>query len=307
MRRLLLTVGLCALLVLNASAAEITIVSWNLGSMGADPAVVAARIKEIDGVDIWGLCRVQGATWAEAFGKAAGADERGTFASVLGTRGGSDRRLVLYDIDQFTKLESFEITWHARPWYKRNMAPRPPLVVKFRHNRTGKEFFFMVNHLYRGAGIDARRLDQATYLNQWAASQTLPIIAVGTYNFDYDLDPGQQSQNDDKGLGHMCADGVFTWLVPNVLVKTHDSSSNLILDFVFLANCAGSISGTSQILQIPGDFPNDKTTPDHRPVQAILAIDDVVAPSLREQILRRIAQMEQELAALKALARQMPN
>lgn len=162
MRRLLLAVGLCALLLLNASAAEITIVSWNVESGGADPAVVAARIKEIDGVDIWGLCEVQDATWAEAFRRAAGADEPGTFESVLGTKGGSDRLLVLYDIDQFTKLESFEISWHTRPWYKPNMVPRPPLVVKLRHNSTGKEFFFMVNHLYRGTGIDARRLDQAT-------------------------------------------------------------------------------------------------------------------------------------------------
>jgi endonuclease/exonuclease/phosphatase family metal-dependent hydrolase len=79
--------------------------------------------------------------------------------------------------------------------------PRSPLVLKLKHNGTGKEFFFMVNHLYRGNGIDARRLDQATALNQWAAAQTLPVIAVGDYNFDYDLDPGQQAQNYDKGLG----------------------------------------------------------------------------------------------------------
>jgi hypothetical protein len=48
------------------------------------------------------------------------------------------------------------------------MSPRSPLVVKLKHNGTGKEFFFMVNHLYRGNGIDPRRPDQATVLNQWA-------------------------------------------------------------------------------------------------------------------------------------------
>ncbi len=39
MRRLLLTVGLCALFVLSASAAEITIVSWNVES-GAPTGVM---------------------------------------------------------------------------------------------------------------------------------------------------------------------------------------------------------------------------------------------------------------------------
>jgi hypothetical protein len=103
----------------------------------------------------------------------------------------------------------------------------------------------------------------------------------------------------------MCANGTFTWLIPNPLVKTEDSSYNSILDFVFLANCAGSITGTSTVLQKPGDFPDDNTTSDHRPVQAVLSIGADTGPSLKEQILKRIAQMEQELAELKVLVRQI--
>jgi endonuclease/exonuclease/phosphatase family metal-dependent hydrolase len=305
MRRLLLTVGLCALFVVSASAAEITIVSWNVESGGADPAVAATRIAEMDGVDIWGFCEVQDATWAQTFKTAAAVGEPGTFESILGTTGGTDKLLILYDTTQFTKLQDFEIDWQDRPWCTPSMTPRSPLVVKLKHNGTGKEFFFMVNHLYRGNGIDPRRLDQATVLNQWAAGQNLPVIAVGDYNFDYDLDPGQQAQNYDKGLGNMCANGTFTWLIPNPLVKTEDSSYNSILDFVFLANCAGSITGTSAVLQKPGDFPDDSSTSDHRPVQAILSIGDGTGPSLKEQILKRIAQMEQELAELKVLVQQI--
>jgi hypothetical protein len=126
MRRLLLTVGLCALFVLNASAAEITIVSWNVESGGADPAVLATRIAEMDGVDIWGLCEVQDATWAQTFKTAAGVGEPATFESILGATGGTDKLLILYDTTQFTKLQNFEISWQDRSWWTPSMTPGPP-------------------------------------------------------------------------------------------------------------------------------------------------------------------------------------
>lgn len=158
----------------------------------------------------------------------------------------------------------------------------------------------MVNHLYRGTGIDHRRLDQAKKLREWGAQQTLPVIAVGDYNFDYDLDPEDALFNYQKGLGDMLAGGTFVWLQPALLVKTQDSSYNNILDFVFLGNANGRMAGTSEVVVVPGDFPNDATTPDHRPVKATLTIVDP-----KQQILNRIAALEQELAALKALVGQM--
>jgi hypothetical protein len=117
--------------------------------------------------------------------------------------------------------------------------------------------------------------------------------------FKHDLDPQDAQYNYQKGLGDMIAGDVFKWLMPAILVKTHDSSYNSILDFVFLANANGRISGTSEIIVVPRDFPNDGTTPDHRPVKAVLSIAD--PSSLKGQILDRIAKLEQELAALKAL------
>ena len=52
---------------------------------------------------------------------------------------------------------------------------------------------------------------------------------------------------------------------------------------------------TSEVVVVPGDFPNDSTTPDNRSVEAMLTIGDP-----KQQILDRIAACEQELAALKA-------
>lgn len=231
--------------------------------------------------------------------------EPGDFTTILGTTGGADRLLILYDNQQFTEITHFEISWASRPWYTASMNPRSPLVVRLWHNATNQEFFFMMNHLYRGTGVDPRRLDQARYLSEWAAQQTLPVIAVGNYNFDWDLDLADSADNHNKGLGHMTAHAC-DWLKPAQLVKTHDSSYNSILDFVFLANCAGVISGTSEVVVRPNDFPSDNTTPDHRPVKAVLNIGPTGPSQLRRQILQRITQLEQELAQLRALAQQLP-
>ncbi|MHC4641550.1 MAG: exonuclease/endonuclease/phosphatase family protein [Planctomycetota bacterium] len=165
----------------------------------------------------------------------------------------------------------------------------------------------MVNHLYRGSGVDLRRLDQAMFLRQWAIQQTLPVIAVGDYNSDWDLDPADCNDNYNKGLGAMTACG-FDWLKPAHLVRTHDSYYNSVLDFLFLANYTDVMSGESEIVVRPNDFPDDGTTPDHRPIKGVLTvISPTNQPSLRQQILQRVAQLEQELVDLRTLAEQMPN
>lgn len=46
----------------------------------------------------------------------------------------------------------------------------------------------MVNHLYRSN--NERRHAQAQGLNEWARSQTLPVIATGDYNFDWHFQTG---------------------------------------------------------------------------------------------------------------------
>jgi hypothetical protein len=303
---IMIVVVSCLLSIVCFANEQITVISWNVESGGADPGVVASQIGDMNGVDIWGLCEVN-ASWAQGFEQAAEGDEPGDFNSVLGTTGNTDRLLILYDNQQFTELERLEIGWQSRPWYTPNMRPRSALVVKLRHNATSQEFFFMVNHLYRGSGVDPRRLDQAKFLREWAIQQTLPVIAVGDYNFDWDLDPGDCDDNYNKGLGAMTACG-FDWLKPALLVKTHDSYYNSVLDFIFLANYADVISGKSEIVVRANDFPDDNTTPDHRPVKAVLTI----GPStdqllLKGQILQRITQLEQELAALRALAQQLPD
>ena len=257
-----------ALLIAPVSADEtISIVGWNVESGGADGATVRDRIALFDGVDLWGLCEVAPA-WPALFEQGAEDGEPGDFTTIVGTTGSPDLLLIIYDSTQIEELNHFEIDWDDRYWYKRTYRPRSALVAHFKLRDSGAEFMFMVNHLYRGSGVDPRRLDQAKKLHDWAAEQTIPVIAVGDYNFDYDLDPGQDGFNYQKGLGDMTGCGSFEWIRPTTMVTTHDSSYNSILDFVFLADPTGTVNATSEIIVASGDFPDDITTPDHRPVSA---------------------------------------
>ncbi len=206
----------------------------------------------MQGIDIFGFSEVKNYNWAQQFEHAAEAQETGDFKPILGITGGTDRLLILYDKHQFSEVEDpFEIDWQDRPWYRPTMRPRPALVVHLRHTSTGQEFYFMVNHLYRGTGVDPRRLDQATALNQWAAAQTITVIAVGDYNFDWSIE--NPNDRTGKGFGNMTANETFVCLQPATLITTHDSHYNSILDFMFIAH-AGTITGRSTILVEADEF-----------------------------------------------------
>src|SRR5438094_687218 len=70
----------------GASAGEkLTVVSYNVESGDADPAVVAVRVADFRAADVWGFCEVKDATWASTFTEAAAVGESAVFRSVLGT------------------------------------------------------------------------------------------------------------------------------------------------------------------------------------------------------------------------------
>lgn len=303
-----LFIALCLILLLsliwcNSFAQEqLTVVSWNAESGDADSAVVANRIAEFDGVDIWGICEVKH-SWASTFESAAEVGENADFGSVLGTTGRGDRLLIIYDSDRLELLDHEELD-AINPQNR----VRSPLVGHFRLAASGDEFLFMVNHLYR-TNDNARHL-QSEQLNDWAEHQTLPIIAVGDFNYDWRVEGGDT--NHDRGYDLLTEDGVFEWVRPDVLVRTQYSRSYppSVLDFVFLANEEGAISGSSKIVVADGDLPDNNDTPDHRPVLAELTFGAGVTPaapvvSLRQQLLNRIAAIDRELADLRTLVEGM--
>lgn len=239
----------------------ITVAGWNTELNDAAIDALAERIATFQDVDLWGLAEVNQPSAQITLAQAAGVGENGTFASVLGTSGGGDRLLALYDTTRFTLLDSWEETA-----INTTGNARAPLILHLREKTTVQEFLFMVNHLYRSR--DDERHKQAELLNAWAARQTLPAIAVGDYNFDLALTGTER----DAGYDLLTAGGRFSWVQPETLVTTQCSgwpcTYNSVLDFVFTVGPAQTWRAESEIVVVAGDFPDDATTSDHRPVLA---------------------------------------
>lgn len=277
-------------------AQDLTVIGYNVESGGADPNFVATRIAAIDGCALWGLCEVQNPVWANIF-EAAAEDGEGTdFIPILGTTGGADKLLILYDGDKLERVNSEEL-------HSINVGGRvrSPLVGHFRVKETDEEFLFMVNHLYRSRA-DRRHL-QATRLNAWAAAQDLPIIAVGDYNYDWSV-PNGETDHDD-GFDHMVANGVFQWIRPSPLYKTQDSNYNSVLDFVFVSGKAQQWAAGSTVLVAPQDFPDTDDTSDHRPVRARFDLGRGERVS-KEELLERIEALEEALRELREWVEELP-
>lgn len=192
---------LVMLVVTTAAWAEqLRGVGFNVESGGARPEVVATLIAATPGVDLWGFSEVQNEAWGIAFEQATEQGTRADFLRLLGTTGGADRLLIVYNAERLDLLQQFEL---------HDINPqgrvRAPLVGHFRLKTTGQEFLFQVNHLYRSRA-DQRHL-QAQLLNRWARQQPLPVIAVGDYNFDWNVTNGEASH--DAGYDHLTAEGIF--------------------------------------------------------------------------------------------------
>lgn len=242
---------------------EFQVVSWNVESGGARPSHIAREVRDdFEGVELWGLSEVGGDGDAARYEVAAEEGEGINMERIVGTTGGSDRLVVLYDAGRFQLVESFELD-HINV----SGTVRAPLVAKLRDQVSGRTLLFMVNHLYRGSS--AGRHEQAALLNTWATEQTSMVIAVGDYNFDWHYENGDTDH--DEGFDHMVANGVWEWVRPAALFPTQSSTEESVLDFVFWSGSAqvrAGWSAQSSIYVRDGDFSNVRLRSDHRPVKA---------------------------------------
>ena len=248
----------------RAALAPFTVGGWNVGLDDADVTVIGDLLADYQGVDIWGLAEVNERDQSPSLlEQAAEIGETGDFAAVLGASGDAMRLLALYNADRFDllgqeELNAINTTGNARA----------PLILQLKEKSSGQEFLFMVNHLYRSR--DEERLKQAQLLAQWAAAQTLPVIAVGDYNFDWAVQSGES--NHDAAYDAMTQGDAWEWIRPEHLVTSQCSgwpcTYNTVLDFVFTAGPARDWPARSVIAVVPGDFPDDTQRSDHRAVLA---------------------------------------
>jgi endonuclease/exonuclease/phosphatase family metal-dependent hydrolase len=175
-------------------------VGFNVESGGARPDVVDDLIAAAQGMDLWGFSEVQDAIWATPFEQAAEDGESANFQRILGTTGGGDRLLIVYNSHRFelvrhVKLSDINVGGNVCA----------PLVAHLRVRPTGPELLFRVNHLYRSN--NERRHEQARLLNTWAREPTLPVIAMGDYNFDWHTSSGETVH--DRGYDLLTAEGIL--------------------------------------------------------------------------------------------------
>lgn len=262
-------------------AEEFHACAWNVESGGITRSKIGAQLRAFENVSLWALSEVQ-ASNADFFIASAGEGEAGEFSGVIGTTGGADRLVIAFDESKFELVDSFEFDDLA-------LGGRAPLVARLRTRSDATEFFFVAVHLHRGD--PAKRLKQSRELRDWASQEPLPIVVSGDCNFDFELPSGPGNPAfDEFGLG-----GTFEWEQPATLVATQYSDSNAdgandhdsVLDFFWSAGPAQSWAIQAEILVRPGDFPDDNSTSDHRPVLATIdttAVTSLSAPARRRTL-----------------------
>ena len=252
-----------------AEPVEFSILAWNVESGGNDPSVIAEQLTQLQGHDVYCLSEVH----AKNFGRYTNALGPG-FVSVNSALGGGDRLQLIFNSNRFELLEQKEL--HAyRDHELNNGNHRSPLLVRLRDRTSRTEFIVMTNHLARrNAGL---RKQQAAGMREWARDQTVAVINIGDFNMDYNF----VTEKGNDALPAMLADNVWQWIRPEEWIDTNwsdpdgdgnDNYPDSMLDFAFVAAAAKEWKPKCTVVVRDGDFPDDRTTSDHRPVVLSLSI-----------------------------------
>ncbi len=309
--------------------AEYRLIAWNVeGQTAIDSSsgergnieTVVRQMEDKRGVDIWALSEAR-EDFFDRYRAAAAEGETGSFRLIPGTTANRAQRLaIIFDEDQFEIIGGLqELDDDPFDVQLDRSGLRAPLFIKLREKRpSGQTFILMVNHLVRGSGHegDENNEEQARLLNEWARTQTVPIICVGDFNFDVPIpNPDAELSSSDRGIDELTDGDVFTWIRPTTLVKTQASNRfNTVLDFVFVGNrdrAPGAWSGVSRILARDGDtlatrngFADTRETVDHRPVDAVFQlVDGPVQPE--PDLQQRLERLEQRMERMEGLIQEL--
>lgn len=256
-----------------ASADEISVLSWNVESEGASPAVISEQLAELGQYHLYCFQEVQirdAGRYAFAIREAFGQH----FRYITTNTGRDDRLMIVYDTDRFDLIESRELFIHGE--YELNSwRHRSPLVLVLRDKPSNKAFNLMTVHLARG---DRQfRREQATGLREWAKQQSRSTVAIGDFNFDYDI----RRSRGNPAFDAFTSGPTWKWIKPAKLVDTNwddrdrdgkDNYPDSMLDFAFVAGENIEDSVATVIIR-KGDFPDDQRTSDHRPLEMKFELD----------------------------------
>ena len=254
----------------QAPPSEIRILAWNVESGGNDPAVIASQLKnELRGYDIYALSEV---AWQSTsiYADAVKESSQTNALAFESESGGDDRLVFLINGDRFEVIGSEELDRFGD--YRLNDGNhRSVMVFHLLDKTTGQDFKITNNHFARR---DERlREEQASGLREWARVQTVPTIAVGDYNLDYDF----VKHEGNAQFATMLRDNVWKWVQPEEWIDTQWSGADVdrypdsMLDFAFVAGPAKEWDLSCRVIKRPEDFPDSDETSDHRPVELVVA------------------------------------
>lgn len=245
----------------------IRILAWNIESEGADPKVIAQQITELDRYDIYGFTEVKSDEWNDI--KRALGNEYDCWYSRTGN---NDRTAYAVLKSRFDILSKAELG--AFDGIQINPGNyRSPHVYELFDNQNKIVFTVVLNHLARGKA--EMRNQQAEGLRRWAAALARPIVAIGDYNFDFVF----ETRKGNEAFDIFMEGSTYVWVEPDPLVDSNwfdgdgdgeDDYPGSILDFAFVAGAAKNWNPISRVIVRDGDFPDDASTSDHRPVELIL-------------------------------------
>jgi len=297
------------------AAEPLRILTWNVESDrpdnnfdadGNDSATISTELRQLQNefgpYDLVGLQEVR-AENAAAYEQALEENGR-NYRRFVSESGGSDRLVMLLDETRFrAEGDSRELESHGEVLLPGGRSRRPLYIVLTDRENDDLRFVFMNNHLTRGNRTDRQR--QALVLRMWAESQSMPIVAVGDYNFDFVFENLTGNVSMAIFLAPPAGQpSVWKWVVPDGSVETVGSGADertvvaatfidtnwadqfgtgddvsdvrrdrypgSSLDFIFVGQAARNWKVNSKVIVRGGDFPDGPNTSDHRPVEATL-------------------------------------
>jgi hypothetical protein len=239
----------------------ITFVTLNTESNESELATVSDVVRSVEGESFWLFNEVQSQSWLTTLADAA--DDGATYGTAFGTEGYDIRLGLAWDEAVFEVLDTYELDD-----VNVGGTVRPSLVAHVRVRANGTELLVVANHFWRSDW--AKRQEQARILNEWGAAQTLPVLTMGDFNLDWDVEGGDTDH--DEGYDALTANGVWSWVRPEELVPTQCSSFQSVLDFGFVGGAAQQWAASSEILRTESSYCHNEDNPDHRPLRVTLTI-----------------------------------
>ena len=248
----------------TTSEANLRMLAWNVElDGGASSTVISEQLKAFDGYDIIVLSETTPDTLADI-------STATRHEAKMASSGRGIRLTILWDADRFSMEEYQELDQLNDD----EMKHRSPMAVLFKDKQSNHTFYVVAVHLARGR--EQLRQRQATGIREWARQKSQAVIAIGDFNFDYVF----ADERGNKAFDNFMQDGVMRWVKPDKLVDTNwydpesdglDNYPGSMLDFAFVAGPAKDWSPVCNVIVRDGDFPDDKTTSDHRPIELLLS------------------------------------